>query len=159
MWSSRSDRPHARGRDQPSSAEWRLLRLDTVDEYRWLSWLAGLLVIGVALLGIIGVPPVDLHGPLHYLGIMDPLCGATRAMYLTVHGRLREAMIYNPGAPVLLAAAGVVFVRAAIGAVSHRWMTVWIPRRIGAVLIVAALVVLEINQQSHAALLTSKWSG
>jgi hypothetical protein len=159
MWSFRSDRPHPRGGHRPTPSEWVPLRLDRVDEYRWLTALAGLLVIGVALLGVLGVPPVDLHGPLHYLGIMDPLCGATRATYLSVHGRLREAVTYNPGAPILLVAAGVILLRAAIGAVSHRWLTVRVPRRIGAVILVAALVVLEINQQSHAGLLTSKWTG
>lgn len=135
------------------------MRLGTVDEDRWLTALAVLLVIGVALLGVIGVPPVDLHGPLHYLGIMDPLCGATRAMYLIAHGRLRDAVTYNPGAPILLAAAGLIVLRAAIGTVSHRWLTVRIPRGVGVVILAAALVVLEIHQQSHVALLTSKWNG
>lgn len=155
----RSERPPASRSDRSAGpAQWPL-RLDRIDEYRWLTALAGLVVIGVALLAVVGMPPVDLHGPLHYLGIMDPLCGATRAMYLSVHGRLREAMTYNPGAPILLAAAGAVVLRAAIGAASHRWLSVRIPRRISVVLLVAALVVLEINQQSHAALLTSTWTG
>jgi hypothetical protein len=38
---------------------------------------AGLLV--AATLAVFGLPPVDIHGPTHYVGIMDPLCGMTRA--------------------------------------------------------------------------------
>lgn len=116
-------------------------------------------MISVALFGMVGLPAVDLHGPLHYLGIMDPFCGATRAMYLSVHGRLGEALTYNPGAPILLAAAGVVLIRAAVGVVCHRWLSVRISHRFSVVTLVVALVILEINQQSHAALLTSKWTG
>jgi hypothetical protein len=137
----------------------RLLQLDRVDKYRWMTAVAGLLVIGVALLGVVGIPPVDLHGPLHYLGIMDPVCGATRAMYLTAHGRLREAITYNPAAPILLAAAGVVLLRAAVGALTHRWLRLQIPHRLSVGMLVVVLVVLEINQQSNAALLTSEWTG
>lgn len=118
-----------------------------------------MLIIGVALLAVIGIPSADLHGPLHYLGIMDPLCGATRAMYLSVHGNLRQAMSYNPGAPILLAAAGIVVLRAAVGAASRRWLTITFSRRSAAVLLGVALVALEVNQQSHAALLTSRWTG
>ena len=34
-----------------------------------------LVVIGIPLLillAVVGLPPVDIHGPLHYLGIMGP---------------------------------------------------------------------------------------
>lgn len=137
----------------------RLLRFEPVDQHRWMTLLGSMLVIGVALLAVIGIPSADLHGPLHHLGIMDPLCGATRAMYLSVHGNLQQAMSYNPGAPILLAVAGIVVLRAAVGAASRRWLTVAFPRRSAAVLLGVALVVLEVNQQSHAALLMSRWTG
>lgn len=159
MWSSRSEPSPSGGGGRSTREALRRLRFEPVDEYRCLTVLAGMLVIGVALLAVVGIPSADLHGPLHYRGIMDPFCGATRAMYLTAHGDLREAMRYNPGAPILLVGAGIVVLRAAVGAVSGRWLTVAFPRRIAAALLAVALVVLEINQQSDAALLTSRWTG
>jgi len=38
-------------------------------------------------LAAVGLPPVDLHGPLHYLGVMDPLCGMTRGTVAVLRGR------------------------------------------------------------------------
>lgn len=43
--------------------------------------MTSLVVIGIPLLmllAVVGLPPVDIHGPLHYLGIMGPTCGMTR---------------------------------------------------------------------------------
>lgn len=155
----RGECPPAQRGDRPAKRARRGLRLDRVDDYRWLTGLAGLLVGGVAVLAMTGVPTVDPHGPLRYLGIMDPLCGATRAMYLSVHGRLRDALTYNPAAPILLATAGAILLRAAAGVLTHRWLTVVLPRYLSVAMLVAALAVLEVNQQSHAALLTSAWTG
>ena len=42
-----------------------------------------------------GLPPVDLHGPLHRLGIMDPVCGGTRSAYFAVSARWALAWYYN----------------------------------------------------------------
>jgi len=53
------------------------------------------LAVGIAI-AIFGLPPVDIHGPLHYLGIMDPLCGATRGARLALQGHLAQAWRYNP---------------------------------------------------------------
>ena len=44
-----------------------------------------------AVLAAFGMPPVDLHSPLHHMGIMDPLCGMTRGSAATMRGDLREA--------------------------------------------------------------------
>jgi hypothetical protein len=59
---------------------------------------AGLLAAGV--LAVVGLPPVDLHGPLHRLGIMDPLCGMTRGVVAVLRGQLGRAVAYNPASPL-----------------------------------------------------------
>ncbi|GAC1411520.1 MAG: hypothetical protein NVS4B6_14310 [Mycobacterium sp.] len=82
--------------------------------------LSGLVI--ALLLAVFGLPPVDLHGPLHYLGVMDPLCGGTRSVYLTLHGLLHEALRYNPAAPLLVVAAAAVVLRAVVGWTRHYWV-------------------------------------
>lgn len=112
-------------------------------------------------LAVFGLPGVDLHGPLHFLGIMDPLCGGTRAIRLATQGHWAQSWEYNPvGIPVL-----VVFVtligRAAFGLVTHHWYTLrfgWTRRRawIALVVLLAVTVALEARQQSLATLLISR---
>ncbi|KWX20488.1 hypothetical protein AFM11_30425 [Mycolicibacterium wolinskyi] len=120
--------------------------------------LAAATVVGAALLAVFGVPTVDLHGPLHYLGVMDPLCGGTRSVYLTLHGQLGEAVRYNPAGPLVLAAAAVLLARAAAGCLFGRWLSIRIAPRILLPVALVALVALEVNQQMHAVLLTQSWS-
>src|SRR5215207_4948303 len=74
----------------------RLMRVDPVDRYPWWTTAALLTAAATALLAVVGLPPIDLHGPLHYFGIMDPLCGGTRSVYLTTHAHLAAAIRYNP---------------------------------------------------------------
>jgi hypothetical protein len=124
----------------------------------WTRIALGGLAIAV-LLAIFGLPPVDLHGPLHYLGVMDPLCGGTRSVYLTLHGHLREALHYNPAGPMLVVAALAVLIRAAVGRLTSYWVRVRPPRRLSIAVGVVALVALEVNQQLHVALLTQPWGG
>jgi hypothetical protein len=119
--------------------------------------LCGLLV--ALLLAILGLPPVDLHGALHYLGVMDPFCGGTRSVYLTLHGHLRDALHYNPAGPILVVAALALLLRAAVGWTSRRWVDVHMPWRVRIPVALLALVALEINQQLHAALLMRPWPG
>jgi hypothetical protein len=119
--------------------------------------LAGLAI--ALLLAVFGLPPIDLHGPLHHLGVMDPLCGGTRSVYLTLHGQLRDAVRYNPAGPVLVIAAVGLLIRAAIGRWTGRWVDVSVPRRLLIPVTVLALAALEVNQQLHASLLTQPWSG
>lgn len=119
--------------------------------------LCGLLV-GLAL-AVLGVPHLDIHGPLHYLGVMDPFCGGTRSVYLTLHGHLRDAARYNPAGPILVVAAVALVLRATIGWSSRRWVDVRVPRRLLIPVAVVTLVALELNQQLHAALLMQPWSG
>lgn len=102
----------------------------------------GSFAIPVLALGVLGLPTVDTHTPLHHLGIMDPLCGGTRATVALLRAHPLLAWRYNPGVlagPPLLALA----VR-----LRHR-----VRRR---VLVAAGLVLvaaLTAHQQIHAPLL------
>lgn len=111
-------------------------------------------------MAIIGLPPVDLHMPPHYAGIMDPLCGGTRAIRLAAMGDWGASWRYNPiGIPLLIVCV-ILVVRAAIGWLSGRWLTLrirWTRRgkQIAWLLVAAAVIALEINQQAHVELLMS----
>ncbi|MFC5175112.1 DUF2752 domain-containing protein [Nocardioides taihuensis] len=115
------------------------------------------LVASVAM-AVFGLPPVDLHGPLHRMGIMDPFCGGTRAARLTAHGQLLEAWRYNPLGILATVAAALAVARLGVGIALRRWLNVeivWTPRRARLVLgvLVVATVALEIRQQGRADLL------
>ena len=100
-----------------------------------------------------GLPPINLHTPLHRMGIMDPLCGMTRATAALARGDLATAWRYNPGVFLLAAAAGGVLLRLGVAAATGTW---WRVRARGwPTWLVAAgvLVALQINQQLHADLL------
>ncbi len=105
--------------------------------------LAGLVIaFGLA---VAGLPPVDLHGPFHRLGIMDPLCGGTRALRLAARGDITGALAWNPLSPILLAGAVAVALRHAMGALTDRRLLI----AAAAVLV----VLLEIRQQTNATML------
>lgn len=145
--------PMTRGRRVPVR-----LAVDSRDRYRWLTLTSiGLLAIagGMALLGL---PPIDLHGPNHWFGIMDPLCGGTRAARYTALGEWGPAWKYHPLGIVTVLAVGLLVVRAAVGALTRRWIALDIswtkPGRWMAVIVVVLLVIaLEIRQQGRADLL------
>jgi hypothetical protein len=119
-------------------------------------------VLGVAAAGVmavVGLPPIDLHGPLHYVGIMDPLCGGTRAARYTMRGEWAQAWRYNPLGILAVAGAVAGVGRAAVGILSGRWLTVtvsWTPRRrrVIVAVVLAVMIVLEVRQQLLAELLT-----
>ena len=124
------------------------------DRYRPLAPLAasGLLVAGV--LAMVGLPSVDVHGPLHYLGIMDPLCGMTRGTVAVLRGQLGRAFAYNPASPLLVAGATLVLGRWVVGRLTGRWLEVRLHQGLVAWGVgVVAVLVLWVNQQAHAALL------
>jgi hypothetical protein len=113
---------------------------------------AGLLAAGV--LAVVGLPPVDLHGPLHRLGIMDPLCGMTRGVVAVLHGQLSRAVAYNPASPLLIGGAVLTLGRWLVGRLTGRWLDATLRRTPLTFGIAAALVLaLWANQQAHAALL------
>lgn len=137
-----------------------IIVLRRYDAYGVWTWLALFALTGAVVLARVGVPGVDLHGPLHYLGIMDPLCGGTRSVYLTLQGRLWDAVHYNPAAPLLLVAAVLALSRSVIGHTTGHWAHLRMPRRrLTIAATVVAVIALEVNQQSHAALLMAPWSG
>src|SRR5437879_3899777 len=119
----------------------------------------GITVVAVAglsvgvLLAAFGMPPIDLHTPPHQFGIMDPLCGGTRALRFTMLGRWHDAWRYNPLSPVLAAGAVLALLRHMTGTLTGRWLTIAIPRRALIILAVVVLAALEVNQQLHATLL------
>ena len=138
------------------------LAVSTLPHDAWpvLTWSAGALVgVGLAL-AVFGLPGVSVHGPLHAYGIMDPLCGATRAVRLALRGELAASWAFNPlGAP-LVALSVLALGRAVAGLTSGRWVTVTLrlPPTARAVLVALAVVVLvalEINQQAHDDLLVA----
>ena len=101
-----------------------------------------------------GLPPFDLHTPLHRAGIMDPFCGMTRAARYLAQLRLRDALRYNPASPALPLAAIALWVRAVYGRWTGDWITIriqWSARLV--VPVVLAVALLEVHQQMNAALL------
>jgi hypothetical protein len=131
--------------DRPESLVWTLLAA------------AGLL--GAIVLAIVGIPSIDIHGPLHYAGIMDPFCGATRSVYLTMRGQWENALRYNPGAPLLLLVAAGLVVRGAVGWWTGRWIYARMPRRAVVAAAMTVGIALAVRQQSNAALLIAPWTG
>lgn len=133
-----------------------MLRTVTMSRDRWpkLAWFAlgGLPTAG--LLAVFGMPPVNLHGPLHHLGIMGPLCGMTRGVAAAARGDLGTALAYNPVSLLLIPGAVVVLVRTAWGRATGRWIdaTILRPRPVLAIAIVA-VVALTVNQQLRVELL------
>ena len=138
--------------------EWMTWSVSSVDRSRTLT---GMAVAGFAAatgLAVLGLPTVDLHGPLHQWGIMDPFCGGTRAAYYTVHGQWALAWTYNPLGIVAVIAVVAGVARGLVGMISGRWVNVsvsWTPKRRWLVIVALAVfvVVLEARQQSLADLL------
>jgi hypothetical protein len=134
----------------------RLLRWswDDHDSVSGLTIVTALACTAAAATAIFGLPPVDLHGPWHYLGVMDPLCGMTRAVRLLALGQVRRAVEYNPASPLLAAFGVVVLVRASVGWTRRRWLRVQVHRSPLTPTALALLVgLLWAHQQTYAALL------
>jgi hypothetical protein len=121
----------------------------------------GFAVAGVAVatgMALVGLPDVDLHGPLHRFGIMDPLCGGTRSARFTMRGEWGNAWQYNPLGFLAVLAAAAVSARAWFGWVSGRWLTVRLhvsprARAVATAALVLAVIALEIRQQGRADML------
>jgi hypothetical protein len=128
------------------------LRWDRADRHPTLAPLAAAGLLAAAVLAVVGLPPVDLHGPLHRLGIMDPLCGMTRGTVAVLRGRLGQAVASNPVSPLLVAGALLAPVRWLVGRLTGRWLDATLRRTPLTVGLAAGLVlVLWANQQAHAA--------
>jgi len=71
------------------------LSWERTDRFAVLTRLALVGALVASALALWGLPPVDLHGPIHRLGIMDLLCGGTRAAYFTMTARWALAWYYT----------------------------------------------------------------
>ncbi|MGH9214614.1 MAG: DUF2752 domain-containing protein [Acidimicrobiales bacterium] len=101
---------------------------------------------------VFGLPPVNLHSPIHFVGIMGPLCGMTRGVAAATRADLGEAWWYNPAGPLVLGGALALVVRWVVGRSTGRWVRVRL-RLTPLVVAVVGLVVagLEVDQQLRAA--------
>jgi hypothetical protein len=130
------------------------ITLDDSNRHRPLTWLAAIGVVAAVIMAVFGLPPVDLHGPLHHAGIMDPLCGGTRSVRYAFRGEWALAWTYNP-LGLLVAAGGVlVTLRAITGWLTGRWISAHVHgRRAVFVILLVATAALAVRQQLHASLL------
>jgi hypothetical protein len=110
-----------------------------------------------ALAGL-GLPPVDLHGPLHrWWSVMDPLCGGTRSVRLAAMGDLAAAWRYNPLGPILVTGAALAVLRWCIGVATHRWLGLNLvgrrPVRAARLVVTLLVGLLAVRQQLNVELL------
>ncbi len=130
------------------------------DRLQWLSLSAVAFLVGAAALRVVGVPSIDLHGPTHFLGLMDPFCGGTRATYLLLTGDVSESLRYNPGILVLAGVVVLALARAVVGVLTGHWLQVTLRPGLGRALrfvVVVAVLGLWVRQQINADLLTQSW--
>jgi hypothetical protein len=124
------------------------------DRYWMLTLVAFAGALVAVLFAVIGIPPMPLHSPFHYMGVMAPSCGLTRGTVAFVDGSLYDALRYNPASPLVLAGVLVLIARGGAGAITGRWLDVRLRlERLGWFLALAAAVTLTVNQQLHADLL------
>lgn len=120
-------------------------------------------VIGIpltVLVAILGLPPIDIHGPLHYLGIMGPTCGLTRGVMWAVRGDLARAWQFNPASLLVVLTLIGLTIRAALGRTTGQWLTLHLRWRPWLWLIPALLTVfLAIRQQNNIDLLLANPAG
>jgi hypothetical protein len=140
---------------------WLSWAVEPTDRHRPITILATVGLFAGVLMAFLGLPPVDLHGPLHHLGLMDPFCGGTRAAYYTLRGQVTQAWRYNPLGMVAVLAASIAVARAAAGLLTRRWINLtmtWSPPRRRALVatVVVAAAALEVRQQLIAPLLVAR---
>lgn len=141
--------PAAVGRGRPRGWPFTF-SVERVDRHRVLTWFALAGLVAGALMAGYGLPPIDLHGPLHHFGIMGPTCGATRSVRYAMMGEWGTSLRYNPLGIPLVAGAAFLMLRTAVGAATRRWLNVqvWWTRPLVIVVVLAAIA-LEVNQQLH----------
>ncbi|GAB3930247.1 hypothetical protein GCM10029976_031600 [Kribbella albertanoniae] len=148
------DPPQARA----GTGSWLSIR--SRDPHRSLTALTLTGLLTAVVLAVAGVPRANLHGPLHFAGIMDPLCGGTRATYLFAHGQWTAAWTYNPIIFPLAFAAAVLLCRTVIGLTTRRWLGFRLShKRLWIIALLVAIAALEVRQQLHADLLMEPWTG
>lgn len=127
------------------------------DRHRWAGYVALAGLAAGVLMAVFGLPPVDIHGPVHYLGLMDPGCGGTRSVWAAMNGDFATSWEYNPLGIPLLAGAALVLLRLVAGLAGGRWINVevrsWPTLAVVAAVLFAALTV---RQQMRADLLATE---
>ncbi|MCO6502097.1 MAG: DUF2752 domain-containing protein [Acidimicrobiales bacterium] len=122
-----------------------------------------LAIIGIpiaVIVAIVGLPPVDIHGPLHYLGIMGPTCGMTRGVMWTARGDLIRAWQFNPASLLIIPTMVALAARTTYGKITGRWLNLHIRWRPWLWLIPAVVIlVLTIRQQLNIAFLLANPAG
>lgn len=114
----------------------------------------------VVLLAIVGLPPVDIHGPLHYLGIMGPTCGMTRGVMWAARGDFVRAWYFNPASLLVIPTMVLLSVRMAYGRIAGRWLNLHIRWHPWLWIITTVLILLlTIRQQLHVDLLVNNPAG
>lgn len=124
------------------------------DRYRWAAPLAIAGGAAALTMAVFGLPPVNLHGPPHYLGVMGPVCGMTRAVRYFARLDIATAVFYNPAVPFVVLAGAAVLSRWAYGRGTGRWAELrvhWTPLLV--LVVTAAVVALAARQQAYADLL------
>ena len=107
-------------------------------------------LVAAGLLAWFGMPPLNLHSPLHFVGVMDPFCGVTRGSAATMRGDLGDAWWYNPASPLVIVGGLAVVGRSIVGQATGRWVCVCVERtRLSVALAGVAFVVLDVYQQLH----------
>jgi len=117
------------------------------------AWTVGSLVVALAavVFAVVGIPPVPVMWPLYRLGVVLPGCGLTRGVVALARGDLAGAWRWNPASLLVVVAVAAGIARAAVGAITDRWLAVRVAPRpwllaLGAV----AAAVLWANQWAHA---------
>lgn len=131
------------------------LTLDPEDRHTGLTPTVFAGALAAIILALFRLPPVALHGPQHRLGIMDPLCGMTRATRFLVRGNFARAWRYNPASFALAAGAATLVARFAFGTATDRWWNVRVQSRLAVFAVLApGVALLWLSQQLHAPLLS-----
>ena len=113
--------------------------------------LAALVLVGGAVMAVVGIPNVPLMWPMYRFGIVLPSCGLTRGVVEIFRGDFARAWRFNPASFVVVGASALV-----LAAVATRYELTQhaeaspLLRRVVAIALGAALIVLWINQQLHA---------
>lgn len=111
--------------------------------------------LGALALAIFGLPPVDLHGPFHYVGVMGPLCGMTRAVRFFAQGDVATALRFNPAVVLLPVIWAAITTRWTVGRVTGRWLHVSLRWRAPLVVVPVGLLIIAlwIHQQANVELI------
>ena len=136
------------------------LRWERNDRHPTITRLALFGIPLTVLLAVLGLPPIDIHGPLHYLGIMGPTCGLTRGVMWTVRGDLARAWQFNPASLLVVLTLIGLTIRAVFGRTTGRWLTLHLRRRPWLWRIPALLaILLAVRQQDNIDLLLANPAG